>query len=397
MTRRYWSEHRYWLYFDCLFLEDEIVPERIAIKVLTSSDLTFFDTFYKRSNVGNQKAINLNADVFGKQFYPDYAEQSHGKNVEQAVSVTIYGPRAGKPYHFARSVTKKIKYKNWRLNGAAVPDPEGEEKRFDHLMVGDVAVIEFLGDAVPEAVRIVIVSSLDDSVLHSRLKGETPGGKKSMAAVTRPRLSQLASESGIELNHPIWALLEDSELEELLEQAHMGVEPAMRRLKERAGRRVTKADLKTARDRAERVGDDGEALAHQLLEDMVSEAKISGLTWTAIEDAAASWDFEVASPVPLRFDAKSTTRKFETPFHLSAAETVAASSVDVPYRIIRIYELTEDGASARVSNDINGFAASVLKSMESLPKGVLPEGFTVHPSALTWGEEVKIDRPDEPE
>ena len=49
------------------------MPERIAIKILTVSDLTFFDALYQRSNVGNQKAKNLNADVFAKQLYPDYA------------------------------------------------------------------------------------------------------------------------------------------------------------------------------------------------------------------------------------------------------------------------------------------------------------------------------------
>lgn len=373
------------------------MPERIAIKVLTSSDLTFFDTFYKRSNVTNQKAINLNADVFSKLFYPDYAERSQGKNVERAVSVTVYGPRPGRPYRFARSVAKGTKYKNWRLNGAAVPNPEGDEKRFDHLVAGDVAVIDFQGDAAPESIRIVIVSSQDDPVLLARLKKETPGGKKTMVATTRSRLSQLSSESGVAPDHPIWALLEDSEFDELLEQAHLGVEPAIRRLKERTGRRVTKEDLKAASDRAERVGDDGEALAHQLLERMAQDSQISGLIWASAEDAAASWDFEVSSPSPQRFDAKSTTRKFETPFHLSAAETIAAASDEIPYRIIRVYGLTEDGAFARISDDINGLASQILKRMENLPKGVQPEGFVIDPLALTWGAEIRIERPDEPE
>ena len=373
------------------------MPERIAIKILTGSDLTFFDSFFKRSNIGNQKAINLNADVFAKQFYQDFAERSLGEEVEVPVSVTVFGPRPGKPYHFARSVTKKTAYKNWRLNGAAVPDPDDEAGRFDHLVVGDLAVMEFQGDAVPEAVRIVIVSSEDDPDLHERLKAQSPGGKKSMVAVSRPLLSAIAADSNVGLDHPIQALLEDPELIEILEQAHLGVEPAVRRLKERAGRRLTKADLKAAKTRAEKVGDDGEALANHFLNQMVSEGELPPIKWISVEDAGASWDFETIGKIIIRLDAKATTQNFGTPFHLSGAETVAAASADIPYRIIRLYELTEDGANARISRDINDFAKAILDSVNHLPKGVLPVGFTVDPNALEWGKPSRIERPDEPD
>ncbi|GAB6053045.1 hypothetical protein JCM17960_18650 [Magnetospira thiophila] len=219
------------------------MPERIAIKILTGSDLTFFDTFFKRSNIGNQKAINLNADVFAKQFYPDFAERSLGEEVEVPVAVTVFGPYPGKPYHFARSITKKMTYKNWRLNGAAVPDPDDEAGRFDQLVVGDLGVLEFHGDSVPEAVQIVIVSSEGDPELHNRLNGEVLNGKRSMVAVSRERLFEIATEASLDLSHPIRALLKDPELDELIEQAHLGVEPAVRHLRERAGRRLTKLDL----------------------------------------------------------------------------------------------------------------------------------------------------------
>lgn len=372
------------------------MPERIAVKVLSSSDLTFFDAIFKRSNVGNQKAINLNADVFARQLYPDYAGHAVGREIEDAVSVVVFGPRPSKPYHFARSITKKTAYKNWRLNGAAVPDPDGEEGRFDHLMVGDVAVMEFLGDAAPEAVRIVIVSSADDPTLHAGLVAEAPGGK-SMFVVSRARLSQVATGAAIGVEHPIHALLDDPELQEILELAHLGAAPAVRRLTERVGRPLTKNDLKTARDRAERVGDDGEALANHLLQAMAAAGTLSKVTWTAKEDAAASWDFETAPPGAARFDAKSTTRKFGTPFHLSGAETVAASAPDFPYHIIRIYELTEDGAMAAISEPINQLARSILDGIKSLPPGVLPVGFTIDPTTLRWHPPVAVERPDEPD
>jgi hypothetical protein len=179
------------------------VPERIAIKKLTGSDLTFFDSLYKRSNIGNQKAINLNADVFSKELYPDLAESTLGRELEIPVSVTVLGPRPGKSYRFTRSITKKSAYKNWRLNGAAVPDPEGEPGRFDDLVVGDLAVIEFIGDAVPEAVRIVIVSSVDDPDLHRRLRDAVPDGRHSMVRVTRLRLSEIANSMFLGPDHEL--------------------------------------------------------------------------------------------------------------------------------------------------------------------------------------------------
>ena len=44
--------------------------DKLALKRLTASDLTFFEWHFKNRNVGNQKAINLNADVFSDQLYP---------------------------------------------------------------------------------------------------------------------------------------------------------------------------------------------------------------------------------------------------------------------------------------------------------------------------------------
>ena len=49
--------------------------DKLALKRLTASDLTFFEWQFKNRNAGNQKAINLNADVFSNQLYP--ALESH--------------------------------------------------------------------------------------------------------------------------------------------------------------------------------------------------------------------------------------------------------------------------------------------------------------------------------
>jgi hypothetical protein len=377
------------------------MPERIAIKVLTGSDLTFFDSIFKKKNIGgNQKSINLNADVFVSVLYPNIGAGSLGRDVEIPVRVTVFGPLPGKAYKFARSIAKGKKYKNWRLNGAAVPDPEDELGKFDGLNPGDVAVIEFHGDAKPEAVSLVIISQRHDPRLLATLASETGGGRQSMVAVSRRRLFELAESLKLSGDHPIRALLEDPELDGLLEEAQSGAEPAVRRLRERTGRKVTKAEIEAARERAARVGSDGEALAHVLLMRMVRSGHLTRVVWASEENAAASWDFEIEEEggKVIRLDAKSTTRTFEgSSFFLSAAEAAAASNPSIPYRILRMSDLTDDGAAARFSEDINDLAASIVRCTDKLPVGTSPTGFCLSVDTLKWNSPVSVERPDQPE
>jgi hypothetical protein len=377
-----------------------MMTERIAIKVMTGSDLTFFDAIFQAGTSGsNQKAINLNADVFAQVLYPDFTKHALGKSVEVPVKVSVLGPRPSKPYRFPRSITKGAKYKNWRLNGAAVPDPDDEAGKFNDLVPGDVAVLEFHGDAAPEAVTLVVIANKIDPGLHAGLSALVLGGRQTMAAVSRTRLAHVVDASGAGVAHPIRALLEDRELEAILEEVQIGAEPAVRKLRARKGRKVTKSDIEAARERFNRIGADGEALAHVLLSQMKRDGKLTDVVWTSEEDAAASWDFEVVElgGKRIRMDAKSTTRGFDGAFFLSAAETVAAADPGVPYRIIRITDLTEDGATARISEDINELAAGIVKAAAALPQGVLPTCFSLDLNAIKWGPVLAVERPDEPE
>lgn len=43
---------------------------RIAVKTLTGSDLTLFEWHFRNKNAGNQKSINLNANIFIDELYP---------------------------------------------------------------------------------------------------------------------------------------------------------------------------------------------------------------------------------------------------------------------------------------------------------------------------------------
>ena len=46
------------------------MADRIAIKRLTASDCTLFEAVFRSIDAGNQKSINLNADVLIDRLYP---------------------------------------------------------------------------------------------------------------------------------------------------------------------------------------------------------------------------------------------------------------------------------------------------------------------------------------
>jgi hypothetical protein len=374
------------------------MPDRIALKRLTPSDLTFFDAQWRQLGVGNQKSINLNADPFSTRLYPGLAARARGSDVEIPIIVTILGPSRAGAYRVPRSVTKKAAYRNWRLNGAAVPDPPAEMGRFDALVPGDIAVLEFMGESQPEAVTLIIVSRSADPALHERLDGVIPGERQTMIAVTRDVLRALAGEASVPADHPIHVLLEDPEVEAELEDAAFGSVPAVARLRRRSGAQVTAAALAAARANAEAIGADGEALAWIHLSALKAAGELSDVVWMSRVDAAAPWDFEAVLPSGsiVRIEVKSTTGPFERTIHISAAEMVAAADGSVRYDIWRIYDLGEDGGKLRIANDIAGFAQTVSSRMQ-LPPGVRPDGFSVDPQAIpAWHSVQDIARPDDP-
>ena len=80
------------------------MADRIAIKRLTASDCTLFEAVFRSIDAGNQKSIDLNADVLIDRLYPGLTAPGASSDSEIALPMTIYGP-AGKPAH---SITRKI-------------------------------------------------------------------------------------------------------------------------------------------------------------------------------------------------------------------------------------------------------------------------------------------------
>src|SRR5689334_4630613 len=118
-----------------------------AVKRLTRSDLTFFRSKFLQLNVGNQKSINLNRDVFIDRLFPDLPALAD----EVPVRLAVIGPSGGGEFVVTRKILKKGTYKNWRLNGEFLPDPEGETGRFNELQERDLALFAFEGVVQPTA------------------------------------------------------------------------------------------------------------------------------------------------------------------------------------------------------------------------------------------------------
>jgi hypothetical protein len=66
--------------------------KKLALKRLTKSDLTIFEWHFRNRNAGNQKSINLNADVFVNELYLAVSTVALTNGNEMPVSVGIFGP-----------------------------------------------------------------------------------------------------------------------------------------------------------------------------------------------------------------------------------------------------------------------------------------------------------------
>jgi len=375
--------------------------EKIALKRLTASDLTFFEWQYRNRDAGNQKSINLNADVFVEEFYPAAPAIGPTMDHQIPIALTLFGPGLKGPYPLARKIVKTGSYKNWRLNGEFVHNPDGDPERFNVLEPGDLILIAFKGDPVPTASDVILISAHvpEDIELHGQLASLLAGSKRSMVRVNRADLELVAAEADGPAGHPIERFLSDPEFDAALEDAAYGSDSAARTVRRRASKRVSAADLANARQNAERIGRDGEGLVWFYLEMLRAEGEVSSVEWTSDYDAASPYDFRITTPAgdKVKIDAKSTEGPFERIFHISAAEVVEAAGSKERYDLYRVYSIDSDGGALRISEDIREFARAVVETLEALPEGVWPDSFSVNPDVLKWGKERRIERPDEPD
>lgn len=364
--------------------------DKLALKHLTASDLTFFEWHFKNRNAGNQKAINLNADVFIGQLYP--ALESIVKERDRlGANLWIAGPAAADPVNLQRKVIKGASYKNWRLDGEFVHDLEDDPDRFSQLQSGDIALFGFEGELAPETITLVLLASSapEDHALFSRLALILSGRR--MSALEDDALRQLCEDVRVPQSHPVWLLVSEEDLAE----AAVGQAPAVERLLSRPRpARFSREALRKARRAAEEIGRLGEELVDVYLKGRLVVGDIADYEWVSNINAIAPYDFGVQrSGAWEKLEVKTTSRGFGREFHLPLSELRDMAHREGVYRIARVYEASEDGAMMRISRECRTYGQSIIAGFGTLPTGVTPNGVTVVPDEGMFGEEIRVNVP----
>lgn len=368
------------------------MADKIALKRLTRSDMTFFKSQHAKLKAGNQKSINLNANVFIQKLYPSLPTIADEKGNEVAVIVGIYGPGIASEHRLTRKIIKGDTYKNWRLNGEVVPNPDDDPVRYDKIAEGDCAIMIFHGDPAPTSLDLVLISGTEDGPFHSALTALA--GTVSMMEVEKATLIGLVEGAGIASAHPIRSLLF---FDEALEDAALGgLEGAQSLLSRPSGTKLTPWQLASARQRAEEIGRAGEAFVNAWLAEQKLAGEIVAFDWVSKDNAVQPYDFhfDALSGERIELDVKATRHDFGTALHISINELRQMAHSGNRYDICRVYAVRDNEAEMRVCEGMGDFARNLLSSL-SLPAGITPDSFSVKPSVLNFGKAVKVVLPPE--
>jgi hypothetical protein len=369
-----------------------------AVKKLTASDLTFFEHHYKRiNNKSKQKALNLNADVFIDDIFPYAPAIAAGDQSRQfLVRIEIFGPGLRRvPDIKARKIIRGDTYKNWRLNGEFVPDPDEDPTRYHSLAAGDLAVFAFDKSnikPVPESIALVLVSQAEaaDTSVFAELSAIFTKG--SMALLLPDELANISAAAPAD--HPIRELL-DTEMDAALEDAALGSTDAIRKLRTQpSARRMSAAALARARASAESNGRAGEELVNIQLKREQDESRIRSFTWVSEENAISPWDFEVVNldGTTTRIEVKSTNGSFDRPIHISQNEVLSAAEAEAPRTdLYRVFAIGADGGWLRISQGVAGICQTIVGAVGGLGVGITADGYSIHVARLSaWSEPVRL-------
>lgn len=366
------------------------MARRLALKRLTASDLTFFRWHFVNRPAGNQKAINLNADVFIGEFYPSLPEVAIERQWRFPLDLSIYGPGSHGLYNIQRKIIKGGTYKNWRLDGEFIFNPEDAPERFNILAPEDIAVIEFVGPIYPYSANLVLLakSSNGDNSLHQGF--EALMGNRSMVGLSSDQLAEIAEGSQAPEGHPIFEFV----LEDALEDSALGGVKGIDRLGRRPGRSTSREELDRAKAKAGQIGQLGEAFVNSFLLTLKVGGKLDSFRWVSDVNAVAPYDFEIATADErvVKVDVKTTKGRFENPIHISYGELIEMSKPDQQYDLYRVFEIDEGSqvAHMRIAKDLEPLAETILKAIEQLPDGISPDGFSVNPANLEFGDTIDL-------
>ena len=366
---------------------------KLALKRLTASDLTFFQWHFKHRNAGNQKAINLNAEVFRDQLYPSVEIVARDRQNKLGIDLWVAGPGAAKLVNLQRKIIKGTTYKNWRLDGEFIYNPEDQPNRFNVLVPGDIVLFGFEGELVPDTVTLVLVARTEEEDKSLFAKLDSLLDTRRMISLDADSLRELCERPPVSSRHPVWLLVTDEDFVD----AGAGLAPAVERLLRRPRlARMSLENLRKARKVAEEIGRFGEELVNFYLKNCLSEGKITSYEWVSDFNAIAPHDFRIRRDESWeKLDVKATAGKFSREYHLSHSELKDMVYGGEIYHIGRVYKATSDGAKMRISNDLRGFGQTILEAFSSLPSGVTPDSVSVSPDEAMFGAEIPLPVPDD--
>ena len=369
------------------------MTDRIALKRLTASDLTLFAWQFKSRNAGNQKSINLNANVIVDMLFPALPDVARSLANRIPIDLHIFGPGMHGDHNIQRKIIRGVSYKNWRLNGEFIANPPDALERYNVLKAGDFAVLDFQGDVWPTGLTMLLVAESDphDVGIHRAISVLMAPNQR-MRAARRAELAEVLGTAEVPPLHPIGALLPDTDVEE----AALGDGAAAQRVwQRRTSRPVSPAEVLRLRMQANDTGNMGEELVNLMLDQRQSANEITQYEWISQVNAVAPYDFSVSLPdgSSLRVEVKSTISPFGQRLHLSMAELLEAAHGDVPYSIWRLSGVGGDSTMLHILDDFRPVALEILNCMGDLPSWVRPDGFSISPAGIPFGpgQEVRID------
>lgn len=351
----------------------------LAIKRLSASDLTLFAYQYREVPAGNQKALNLNANIFVGKFYP--ALRQSGDQDRFPIDLYLYGPGTADEYNLQRKILKQEK--NWRLDGEMIHNPEDQPQRFDHLAPNDLAVFEFNDAAFPDTVRVLFLSasSPEDGPLIAPLNELL--GTSSMVSVSVADLERVLKDPLIAPDHALRGFVISADPESLILEGPVVPQSLVSM---RARPRLSFEALQRIRESAGRLGRLGEELVNDYLQALRDSGQIHSFEWVSRIDAISPYDFWFSMDGQDRvlLDVKATKGDFDRALHVSHAELKRMADGPERYDLYRVFAINEGNGSLRVAKDTGGFARSILATLEQLPAGVFADGVTIAPAMLMF-------------
>lgn len=317
---------------------------------------------------------------------PIIAEDKGGR---LPISIQIYGPGLESEYILQRKIIKFGSYKNWRLNGEFVYNPQESLARFNTLVPGDFAVFNFTGDLCPTDAKIVFLAraiSHDQAlcgVFDQFIRDEK------MIALTRSELDGLIKAANAIADHPINELIMDAALEDA---ALGGLNGTSRLLSRPSGRKTTREELRAARKTTDDIGQLGEEYINSYLAELKRQGAIEDFEWASNLNAISPYDFYIIKNSDKIFiDVKSTKGEFDRIIHISINE-LKQIRFSKKYNLYRVYQLDERLPQLRICVDLAKIVDEIFSVIERLPDDIIPDSFSIPPSALEFGPLIQLNR-----